>query len=617
MTVRTRAITIWALLLLGLVLTARAQVKVGDNLSMNLNGQASAGYTADYGNFIQADHGFTFGGNVNLSGSYYSPGFLSFTINPFYNQSRENSTSQSIFDSTGVNASANIFSGSKFPGTISYSKLYTNSGEFSIPGLPSYTTSGSSDALGIGWAARIPDLPSLTVNYQQGGSDYSIYGQNGTSTNSFHSLFLSSAYQWEGFNFNGGYTHTQTHSEFPSILAVGVPEVTDASGNSFSASVGHQLPMSGAFSAAYTHSTFDSTYLVSASTPTNGLAGSVNTVSGNLFFVPAKNLTTGVSANYTDNLLGSLYLPIVGSGSTAQPIVPAQSTNSLNLTEYATYLVSPHVTVNGFAQQVTQNYSTFGTISADSATATISYTNTLWGGNAALLGGVNANTTSSVGSGVSIGAIASATYSHDFGNWGAAGSINYQQNTQTAVAGYTTSSFGYSGNFARRLGRWHLSGMANGGKTLLNHTGYSSFTQTYGMAFSGRWWGVNGSYTNSSGNAIIAGNGLVPTPIPPIILPSDIIFYGGTGWGAGLGLTPFRHFTANVTFTDSHSKTASVGSFSYNSNQVFVATTQYQFRQLYLNGGYTRLLQGFSASGLPPTMQGSWYVGIQRWFNFF
>ena len=81
-----------------------AQVRVGDNVSMNLNAEASFGYTADYGNTIPSDHNLNFGGTANLTGSYYTPNFLNFNVNPYYNQSRANSTSQAISDSSGVNA---------------------------------------------------------------------------------------------------------------------------------------------------------------------------------------------------------------------------------------------------------------------------------------------------------------------------------------------------------------------------------------------------------------------------------------------------------------------------------------------------------------------------------
>jgi hypothetical protein len=43
----------------------------------------------------------------------------------------------------------------------------------------------------------------------------------------------------------------------------------------------------------------------------------------------------------------------------------------------------------------------------------------------------------------------------------------------------------------------------------------------------------------------------------------------------------------------------------------------YQLRKLNFQAGYSRVVQGFTVAGTPPTMIGSLYVGISRWFNFF
>ena len=56
-------------LALALVVSARAQVGVGDNTSLNLNGTLSFGYTGDYSNLAPSDHGYTPGGNADLSGT--------------------------------------------------------------------------------------------------------------------------------------------------------------------------------------------------------------------------------------------------------------------------------------------------------------------------------------------------------------------------------------------------------------------------------------------------------------------------------------------------------------------------------------------------------------------
>ena len=44
---------------------------------------------------------------------------------------------------------------------------------------------------------------------------------------------------------------------------------------------------------------------------------------------------------------------------------------------------------------------------------------------------------------------------------------------------------------------------------------------------------------------------------------------------------------------------------------------QYKFRKVFFTAGYSRLVQGFSASTLAPEMLSTYYVGISRWFNFF
>src|SRR5581483_6379553 len=146
-------------------------------------GTLSGGYSASYGNLISSSHGLNFGGTANLSGFYYNPSFLSFNIAPYYGQSRANSNYQSIFDSSGVNLSTSVFSGSHFPGSISYSKAYDSQGSFAIPGLPDYTTRGNSDTFGVTWSENLADEPSLSATFQTGGNQYSVVGtdNNGNS----------------------------------------------------------------------------------------------------------------------------------------------------------------------------------------------------------------------------------------------------------------------------------------------------------------------------------------------------------------------------------------------------------------------------------------------------
>ncbi len=123
-------------------------------------GTLSSGYTANYGNMTPSTHGWTFGGAGTFSGSFHSPNFLSYNFSPYLNQSRANSNFQSISNASGVNLSANIFAGSKFPGSITYSKAYDSEGNYAVPGLANYVTHGNSGVFGINWSENLPMRPA-------------------------------------------------------------------------------------------------------------------------------------------------------------------------------------------------------------------------------------------------------------------------------------------------------------------------------------------------------------------------------------------------------------------------------------------------------------------------
>ena len=55
---------------------------------MKANGNMAFGYTADYSNLDGFGSHAEPSGNGDLSGYYYAPGFVSFDVQPFYNESR-------------------------------------------------------------------------------------------------------------------------------------------------------------------------------------------------------------------------------------------------------------------------------------------------------------------------------------------------------------------------------------------------------------------------------------------------------------------------------------------------------------------------------------------------
>jgi hypothetical protein len=77
-----------------------------------MDGDLSFGYNDSFGNQAPSTGNLNFGGTANVKGCYYDPKFLSFNASPYYNQSRLNSNYNSVFDSSGITASAQFFSGS-------------------------------------------------------------------------------------------------------------------------------------------------------------------------------------------------------------------------------------------------------------------------------------------------------------------------------------------------------------------------------------------------------------------------------------------------------------------------------------------------------------------------
>ena len=136
------------------------QEQLGD-LAFNLAGNISGGYSGSTTNEGPASNGATFGGTADLNGYFHSPQFLSFGITPFYDQSRNNSNYQSITNSSGVIANSTFFGGSKYPGYFNYSDLYNGEGNYSVPGIGNYRTSGNGQTLGVGLVGQPDRLAEL------------------------------------------------------------------------------------------------------------------------------------------------------------------------------------------------------------------------------------------------------------------------------------------------------------------------------------------------------------------------------------------------------------------------------------------------------------------------
>ncbi len=302
-------------------LPAIAQLQLGES-STNLSGVVGAGYSADYGNQIDSSHGLNLNGSATAAGYYYNPNFVSYNLSPYYGQSRANSDYQSISDASGVNLSSAIFSGSHFPGQISYAAAYNSEGQFAVPGLPNYTTYGNSDTFGISWSEFLPGLPTLTASFQRGSNDYSVYGATDNGNSDFHSLTLSSNYSIAGFNMGGSYNNGASNSLIPQIFEGEQTGTITTDNSGFGLNVSHKLPWNGTFSTSFYRSDIDTDYLGYT------YQGNFDTEVASASMQPTNKLRVSATGSYTDNLAGVLYGSLLTSGSTSSSGSSSSSSSS-------------------------------------------------------------------------------------------------------------------------------------------------------------------------------------------------------------------------------------------------------------------------------------------------
>lgn len=612
-------LTLWGFLLL--TPPARGQIQTGD-LSMNLSGALSGGYNGQYGNFIESSHGMALGGDATLSGYYYDPNFLNFNLTPYYNQSRASSNMRSVLETSGLNFSSGIFSGSHFPGSISYAKAFNSQDILGIPGMPSFATHGDSDTFGINWSALLPRKPSLSVGYQRGNNNYSLFGSDQNGATHFQGFHVRSGYNLAGFNLGGYYAKSASDSSFPQLFS-GTPGLTKSYSdtNTFGFSAGHALPLHGSFSTSFNRSRVDSDYLGFQ------FKGTIDTVNFGAGIQPTSKLHLQSSASYTNNLNGTLYQALLPAtpGTAATPLdassspgaSTALSSHSWNMIASASYAFYPNLQAQAYGERRMQNYlgQTFG---ATALGGGLTYGRVILGGGFHASAFASDNRTDN-SSAHYLGFNTSVGYNHAVGKWNASTNFSYAQNMQTLLIMYTSSYYSYSASLRRSFGsNLSWSAAAGGSRTgLTARPGTASDSQSYstGLSYS-RWIGASASFSKSNGQGLLNG-GIVPTPIPPQIPESILVLYGGQSYSFSLSSSPFRRFTVSGAFSHAKLNTNSAGQSTWNKNEQYNAQVQYQFRKMYFTGGYTRLLQGFSATGTGPNVVSSFSVSVSRWFNFF
>jgi hypothetical protein len=604
---------VWALMaLMACVPQGAAQLEVGDDLKMNLNGTVGFGYGGDFASFGPSSHNLNWNGNGMLTGSYYNPNFLSFTVQPYYNRSQNNAASQSIFDESGVISSANIFSGSHFPGFVSYGRNFNSSGEFGIPGISGLTTHGSGHTFSVGWSALLPDLPTLAVSYTTTGNSSSVVGADGDIHSATRIFNLNSTYKIVGFDLNGFFTHQNLDLTTPDFigLASSATESSSSSSN-YGLLASHRLPLSGNFSVGWNRTSFENGSLNGSSD------GSTDTTNALASISPTNKLTLIGDIRYTENLAGALQQSLQNAGGGPVQIIGGGKSHSFGTSASAHYNVGRGFMLHGRVNHQSQYFNgRTADLTQYGGTVSYNYARPLFGLLYFSFGMVdNAQETGDNG----LSFTGNVGMQRRFGQWETSADFSYSQNVQTLIATYSTNNLNYGGYVRRRISPitfWSASYRA-AQSGLLQDQSSTSHSNLVSTTFGWHRYTLTGNYSKSRGRTILTASGFLdPTPLPGVT-GDDLVLFNGRSYSIGVGASPLRRMTLTINYTNATSDTISSVKSSFNDTERYYSRLDYNLRKVVLRAGFTRVHQGISASGIPPTTVNSYFIGISRWFNVF
>ncbi len=606
--------SVWVLAALTLcVVPAAAQVAVGDNVSLRAGGSLSFGYSGVSGNNNGSSNALDLGGNGWVRGYYYKPQFLSFDVQPYYRRSQSDSIYQTITNGSGFTANTNLFSGSLFPGYISYARTYDNTGQFGVPGLTGIASHGNGDNLAIGWSALLPNLPTLTATYSTTSGTSSVFGANTDSLANSRNFTLQSTYRLAGFDLLGQYLRLSTDSTFPSFFEGGEREESRTGSNQYMINVGHALPLAGHWNLVWNRTNYTGQYRNGTATGLND--GTVDNLTTLFSMNPTKKLGLALGANYNNNAFGALQQQILQSGGIPFPELNS-SLRTFSLNGQAGYTLFSHLAVYGLVSHYEQWMpgSSRG-MTQYSGNTSFNYAKSFLGSLNFSLGVID-TATQEGNSGASL--VGNVNYLRHYHAWDFGADFSYLQQVQTLFVVYTTSLYRYGTQVRRRFGLFQWTGAFNASQSgLTQFKGFSSRSESFSTAITFRRFSVNGQYSQSGGTSILTPSGLVEVPsgIPAPLLREPIL-YNGKSYGGGASFTPFRSCTLSAGYNKAHSGTSGPSIYTGFQSTIFNARVQYRVRKLYFDANYTKFQQNITTGALPALMS-MYYVRVSRWFNLF
>jgi hypothetical protein len=587
-------------------LTARAQMEVGDKISMRLSGNLGYGYSGSFGNAdFQSNHGQGVSGNAALSGYYFHPNFLSFELHPYYERSASSADFTNVSRGTGVGGSVSIFGGSHFPGSVGFGLDKSSETQSGIAGIPSVFGDSSGKNLSLTWNALVPKWPQLWTSYYINNTSGSILGTTVDSHSANKNLNLSSSYDIKGFNLRANLARYSNAFDSPDYLT-GSSINASGAGTNYGASMQHRLPMSGGMSVSWSRSNYNS--LGSDYTSSSYAAGAG--------ISPWRRFTLNENVSYTTNLAAAFSQQVL-SGNTPLLLHFGSDSNSFFANTNANYAVGKGLTVGGYMNQRIQHLSGIeysdtqygGTVSYNRATRLFGF----------LFFSVGIVDTASKFGNNGAGLMSNVGMSKRLGHWDTSADFSYSQNVQTLLSIATTSSYTYGGSLRRKLNQYtHWSATFRGSHSgLVQNAGSGSQAETYNTNLSWKRYTFSANYASSDGTAVYNNQGgLTATPLGSVF-GDQIIVFNARSYGGSISAQMFRRIQISGAYTNVYSRTINGDKDTLASGNHYNTRMEYRLRKFSIIGGYNRTLQDLSMLTGGPRIVNSYYLSLSRWFNVF
>lgn len=595
----------WLLLLLLCSLTAGAQITVGDNLNLTLNGALGYGYNGSFGNESGlSGHSQGLSGNGDLTGYYFNPNFISFQFRPYYDRNQANSESQSVTRGTGFGGTANFFSGSRFPGSISFGKDFSANSEFRIAGIPTVSVDSSSRSFGITWSALVPNYPTLTASYSVGSASTQLFGlESHTSSRNF---LLTSGYELGGWNLHANFNHTSSNFSTPGFLLA--EEITGGgSGTGYGVSASHRLPWKGSIGLAWSHSGYGGD---------NGMSWNSNYFTASNSFVPWYRLSLYQNLNYTTNLSALLSQSVLNGG-TIETLVSDSDSHGMSYTAGGNINVGHGLTTGAhFTHRIQWMMGSRYEDSQYGANINYNFSSRLFG---MLYFGFGAVDTVSKQGNDGMGLTATVGMNRRFHRWETSADFNYYQSVQTMGTLATTSSYMYGASVKRKVSNdLRIStGFRGSHSALVLNPGSGNSGESLSASVSWRRYNLGGAYSRSSGVAIFTTTGeVIPTPIGGF-LTDNFLLFNGRSWSVSGSTVLFRKLSLAGGYSRFQSDTFRATNSVLDRGSRYNIRTEYRLRKFTVIGGYNHSWQYVSTLSQEPRIVNSYYLSVMRWFNVF